>query len=83
MSIANEKPAKSIDVKGQVCPYPLIETRNALKALNRGEILEVVTDSEPSVIETIPMLCEKKGYPCEHVEETGFWRVYIKKTDDG
>lgn len=82
MSLVNEKPDKTIDVKGQVCPYPLIETRNALKALKRGEILEVITDSEPSVIETLPMLCEKKKYPCEHVAEAGFWRVYIKKTDD-
>ncbi len=82
MSLSKQKPAKTIDVKGQVCPYPLIETRNALKALKRNEILEIVTDSEPSVQETIPMLCEKKGYPFESVQESDGWRVFIQKTGD-
>lgn len=82
MALSQEKPTRSIDVKGQICPYPLIETRNGLKVLKHGEILEVITDSETSVQETIPMLCEKKGYPCEVVQESDFWRVYIKKTDD-
>ncbi len=82
MALSNEKANKTIDVKGQVCPYPLIETRNALKNLKRNEILEVITDNEPSVQETIPMLCEKKGYPCESVAESGYWRVYIRKTDE-
>jgi TusA-related sulfurtransferase len=82
MSLAQEKPSKTIDVTGQVCPYPLIETRNALKALTRDQILEILTDSEHSVFETIPMLCEKKGYPCENVPQGNLWRVYIKKTGD-
>ena len=33
MSLAEEKPTRTIDVKGQICPYPLIETRTQLKAL--------------------------------------------------
>lgn len=82
MGIAQEKPARTIDVKGQVCPYPLIETKNALKALKRDQVLEIVTDNEPSVNETLPMLCEKKGYPCETLTESDYWRVFIKKTDD-
>lgn len=81
MSLSQEKPAKSIDVKGQVCPYPLIETRNALKELSANQILEVITDNEPSVRETIPLLCEKKGYPNEVTAVNDYWRVLIRKTD--
>lgn len=82
MGLSQEKPTKTIDVKGQVCPYPLIETRNALKALKKNQILEILTDSQDSVQETIPLLCEKKGYPCEILAEGDSWRVYIRKTDD-
>lgn len=81
MSLSQEKPFKSIDVKGQVCPYPLIETRNALKELAADQILEVITDNEPSVQETIPLLCEKKGYPNEVIAENNYWRVLIRKTE--
>lgn len=82
MSLSEAEPSKRIDVKGQVCPYPLIETRNALKALKQNETLEVITDNESSVMETIPMLCEKKGYLLEVVQEADFWHVFIKKTED-
>jgi len=81
MALSEETPTQTIDVKGQVCPYPLIETRNALKALEKDGLLEILTDNEASVSETIPMLCNKKNYPCESVQAEGYWRVFIRKTD--
>lgn len=81
MAISETSPAKTIDVKGQICPYPLIETRNSLKGLAKGEVLEVLTDWEQTVVETVPNLCEKKGYPFEVKTEPGYWRIFIRKTD--
>jgi TusA-related sulfurtransferase len=74
-------PAKSIDVKGQICPYPLIAIKNALKELQGGQVLEVHTDWEPTVKETAPGLCRKLNYPIETIrdEAAKCWRVYIQK----
>lgn len=73
---------QSIDVRGQICPYPVMETRDALKRLETGQVLEVVCDYEPAALTTIPSFCEWKKYPLETVEEgPALWRLYIQRTD--
>jgi TusA-related sulfurtransferase len=80
MALRDEKPNRRIDVKGQICPYPLIETRETLKKMKPGQILEVITDHKPAALGTIPAFCEKLNYEFDYVEENGVWRVFIKKT---
>lgn len=76
------KPTKQININGKICPYTLIETRDAMKELSKGEILEVECDYEPAATETIPNFCEKKGYPLEVKREgDGPWKLYIERTD--
>ena len=71
-----------IDIRGLICPYTLIETRDALKKLQKGQILEVLCDYEPAAKTTIPGFCEKKSYPLETVEEQkNLWRLRITRTD--
>lgn len=73
---------KTIDIKGLICPYTLIETREALKGIERGQVLEVLCDYEPAAQTTIPNFCQKKGYPLEVVGiGPGRWRLLIHKTD--
>lgn len=73
---------KTIDIKGLICPYTLIETRDTLKALDAGQVLKVVCDYEPAAKTTIPAFCEKKGYHLEIVEDgAGAWNLYITKSD--
>lgn len=81
MSLKDAKIAKTVDIKGQICPYTLIETRDALKTVNEGDVIEVLVDHGPAAKETIPNLCKKKNYPLETVEEGGVWRLYIKKEE--
>jgi tRNA 2-thiouridine synthesizing protein A len=38
-----------IDVRGEICPYPLKKTLEALERLAPGEELEVLTDHPPSL----------------------------------
>lgn len=76
------KTATVLDVRGKVCPYPVIETREALKALAAGDTLEVLSDFEPAALGTIPHFCRQKGYPYDVREEgSHLWRVVIQKTD--
>jgi TusA-related sulfurtransferase len=79
--LSQRKPDRSIDTTGQVCPYPLIQTRSGLKNLDKGQILEVITDNEASARDTIPALSEKSGYPCEVIPLGNAWRILIEKTD--
>ncbi len=74
---------KTIDVRGQTCPYPVFNTRKALTDLESGQVLEVLLDYELSVKTTIPKLCKKSYYPYEVKEEKEndkiFWRFFIEK----
>jgi TusA-related sulfurtransferase len=71
-----------IDIKGVICPYTLIETREALKGLKEGEVLEVLVDFEPAAMVTIPNFCAKKGYPFQTIPDgEGRWRIRIERTD--
>ena len=76
------KAAERIDIRGLICPYTLIETRDALKKMEKGQVMEVLCDYEPAIQTTIPNFCEKKGYPLETTEESpNLWHLYIQRTD--
>ena len=81
MKLSESKIDKTIDIKGEICPYTLIETRDALKGMDGGQLLEVVSDYAPAAEETIPNMCRKKDYPFEVIEEGGCWRILIKKPE--
>ncbi len=80
--MSEEKQSKVLDIRGKICPYTLLETRNTLKGMSMGEVLEVRCDYEPAAKVTIPNFCRKKGYPLQTFEEgAGQWRLVIEKTD--
>ena len=70
-----------LDVRGEICPYPMMRTVSALKKLARDErALEVVTDHAPA-LETIPTQAARLGFRTD-IEETGSseWRITITRT---
>ena len=76
------KDNEKLDIRGLICPYTLIETRDTLKKMEKGQVLEVLCDYEPAAKTTIPNFCAKKGYPLEVVSEgDSLWRLLIHKTD--
>ena len=42
-------PDYRIDMQGEPCPYPAINTLEAMKELNDGEILEIISDCPQSI----------------------------------
>ncbi|ACX72482.1 MAG: sulfurtransferase TusA family protein [Methanococci archaeon] len=70
---------KTLDVKGDVCPVPVLKTKKALEELEEGEELEVIGDYKPA-LENIKRFVENNGYTVVLAEETedGF-RIVIKK----
>jgi tRNA 2-thiouridine synthesizing protein A len=43
------QPTKTLDVRGEKCPYPLIKARQEVLTLNAGEILKVVATDRNSL----------------------------------
>lgn len=52
---------KQLDVRGEICPYPMMKASEALKKLPTGESLQVLTDHAPA-LSTIPWEAAKQGY---------------------
>jgi tRNA 2-thiouridine synthesizing protein A len=53
--------SKQLDVRGEICPYPMMKAAEALKKLSSGESLQVLTDHAPA-LSTIPWEAAKHGY---------------------
>ena len=71
---------KAIDTKGMACPYPSFEAVKAMNSLNSNDVLEVVTDSDESALESIPSVCEKRNWEFLVIQEDeDLWRIRIKK----
>jgi len=51
---------KTLDLKGQICPWPVIFTMKELQKMNDGEILKVTIDHLPSTL-NIPAAASKEG----------------------
>jgi tRNA 2-thiouridine synthesizing protein A len=68
-----------VDVIGEICPIPLIETRKALNKTKGGAIIEVIGTHDESKQE-IPMAVESAGSKVLKVtEEEGIWHIFIQK----
>lgn len=74
------KPNYTLDVRGEVCPVPDVETKRKLKTMQSGEILEVLIDY-PLSKERIPQGVKEVGGEVIDIEELGpsEWRILIKK----
>jgi tRNA 2-thiouridine synthesizing protein A len=71
---------KQLDVRGEICPYPMMKTVQALKKLKGDDLgLEVVTDHAPA-LETIPTQAARLGYSAV-IAETGSpeWTITLTK----
>ncbi|MBI2835549.1 MAG: sulfurtransferase TusA family protein [Acidobacteria bacterium] len=71
---------RRLDLRGQVCPGPTVDTRLTLKDMASAEVLEVITDYYPAR-QTIPALMHELGYPCELADgDQPVFRFIIEKT---
>jgi len=73
--------AKTLDVRGEICPYPMMRTVSALKGLAADEgVLEVVTDHAPA-LDTIPTQAARLGFETAVEEVTGSeWRITLTRS---
>ena len=60
-------PTQTLDVRGQICPYPDVNSMTTLKQMIKGEILEILVDY-PLSVERIPRNAKKQGHKVLAVE---------------
>jgi len=68
------------DAKGAFCPGPLMELIAALKLVEIGDEVEVLSTDKGTVKDT-PEWVAKVGHEMvETVEHDGYWSVVVRKT---
>jgi TusA-related sulfurtransferase len=68
-----------VDVRGETCPVPLVETRKALRKASPGDIVEVIGNHPPSKKE-IPMAVKALGLELMEVQQEGeVWKIRIRR----
>lgn len=70
---------ESIDLLGEVCPYPDVKSKRKVKRMKSGEVLEIKVDY-PLSAERIPETMKSMGHEVLSVEKTGTaaWVILVK-----
>ncbi len=63
----------------EACPIPLIKAAKALKSMNKGEVLVLITNHSCSIVNVVEW-AKKNGHPIDYIETgEGEWEIYIEK----
>lgn len=74
------KPDTTVDTSGHCCPVPIIETNRAIKKMNPGEVLEVISTDTGSKMD-IPAWCARTGNQLLRTDDDGkTFRYYVRKS---
>ena len=70
---------ETLDVRGEVCPYPDVKSKRKIKRMKSGEVLEIKLDY-PLSAERIPETMKSLGHEVLSVEKTGTaeWMILVK-----
>ncbi|HIQ38582.1 MAG TPA: sulfurtransferase TusA family protein [Methanothermococcus okinawensis] len=68
-----------LDVRGLICPMPVLKTKKALEELPEGKRLTVIGDYKPA-LENIKRFAETHGYKVVSIENSkDAFKVVIEK----
>jgi len=69
-----------LDIRGEICPYTLINTKQKMAQLKPGELLEILIDNVDAT-ETIPTWARNAGHKLLKLEPIeGGWRILLEKS---
>ncbi|MEN8113477.1 MAG: sulfurtransferase TusA family protein [Actinomycetota bacterium] len=83
MSQTNAPPeiAATVDASGLLCPLPVYKAALALKTMQPGEVLRLVT-TDPGALADIPAMANQRGDSIVSVEEEDGRQVFIIERGD-
>ena len=68
--------AESLDCVGLFCPEPLFQTREAMDALEVGDVLEVLAD-DPAAEEDLTRFAKRAGHEVISIETEGDYKRFL------
>ncbi len=73
------KSSKTLNLKGLLCPMPVVKLGKAIKEVNVAEIIEA-TATDPGVLADIPAWCKTTGNNLlEMKKEDKIFRFFVKR----
>ncbi len=71
---------QTLETNGLVCPFPLVEAKDAISDLSVGDELVINFDCTQAT-EAIPQWAAENGYPVTHFDRTGdaSWTITVQK----
>lgn len=72
----HEGPQESLDCIGLLCPEPLFQTREAVDAMEVGDVIEVLTD-DPAAEEDLVRFAKRTGHEMISVEDLGDHKRFL------
>lgn len=77
--LQNTTADKVVDARGTACPGPLLAAKKAISEISSGQIMEILSADE-GTRRDIPKWATKKGHEyLGTVEDSGFFRIFMKK----
>ena len=69
-----------LEVMGMVCPFPLVEAKEAIETIQSNDELEIKFDCTQAT-ETIPRWAAEAGHSITNFEQIGeaAWTITVKK----
>ncbi|XXQ68326.1 sulfurtransferase TusA family protein [Neisseriaceae bacterium B1] len=69
-----------LETTGLVCPFPIVEAKEAMAQLNKGDGLKIAFDCTQAT-EAIPAWAAEEGYSVTDYEQTGDaqWTITVIK----
>jgi tRNA 2-thiouridine synthesizing protein A len=68
-----------LDTRGFFCPVPVIKTSEALKNLDSGAVVEVISD-DPAIEMDMPAWCQSTGHSIQaEAREGKVYRYWVRK----
>jgi len=71
---------KTIDIKGEVCPYTFVRSKLAIEEMEGGQVLEIITDHGPAT-QNVPRSFENEGHKVLEIKKINDtdWRMVVQK----
>ena len=68
----------TLDATGLLCPLPVLKARKRLKALQTGQVLQILAD-DPAAMVDVPHFCAEQGHTLLQSDLDATPQVYLIK----
>ena len=75
-----ETEKRTLDLRGEVCPYTFVKSKLAIEEMEPGQVLRVIVDHEPAT-KNVPRSMENEGNEVLEVARMDglAWQIVVRK----